>query len=559
MISRFDGLILVWLLLFGWKLNHRSLVLAKEAYTNAEISLLPFCRKGHVALGASYFSRHNGSNLELDTDKILIFGGYVVNYDNPRQEVGRDLWSLDLKNVIEHIEAGTLSTNSESNEIWTMLHRYNIKKETEEHPDLMNDWPSQRWMAACDASPDSKYLVVTGGEKVKRRREILSDMWLLSIADEVVKDSHWIQAYPTPSYNNLYENSTRNPILGRRGHKIVHVPGSSEMILAGGEEEISVGNYACTTRAYTVQFETTTNSRTGQTEIKESLKRNLALDLPGPCRNEYSLVLMERTLVYFGGRIVTFENRNLIRGSCSNELWTLDIRVTPDGYIEVPSNNRWVLFGTNLEQERTNGDDTNWPAAREMHRAAFSQQIGSMFLFGGKDEMGYPLSDLWEFSLTKGWSRLPTDDKEMTSPRARYMHSLTIWHDSNHGDRLVVFGGQRDNHWLRYDQSPTVKRAPPPNLFSMINDVWIYNPRTATWTIVNSGGCHAGDRGLVHSPHLDVAAVVLLIGILLAWFGGIGLYSYAFNNEYEPVPEMELVMSSERTSTTRDVARKFMR
>lgn len=92
------------------------------------------------------------------------------------------------------------------------------------------------------------------------------------------------------------------------------------------------------------------------------------------------------------------------------------------------------------------------PPARRDHSLVSSNDLGSVYLFGGRAGNS-PLADLWVFEVASGtWAKI-----DAVGPSARFGHNAAFLEG-----KLVVFGGQTG-----------------PNSF--VNDLWRFDPSTSSW------------------------------------------------------------------------------
>ena len=518
------------------------------------VPLVPFCRKGHVAIAASLvdspISQYN------TTDSIYIFGGFVVNYDNPRHLVARDLWSLRLETLISDIESmvpGEIKIPP-VRPVWMFVRNDNVQDKKAEGVVMMLEddgevaelpWPSRRWMAASTISSDGKELIFSGGEKYKipsgkGLKVLQNDLWRIDVGNYKATPSCTQCAQWQGMQGTSSSGSER--VLRRRGHKMVQIDGSGEVIVAGGEV-ISSDDYSefeCSKAMYAL--------RIGD----DGMQFRELIPLPGRCRRGFSVAHSGDRILYFGGRVVstptargsnatTDAERELVSlgggdlEPATNELWEIRVRVDSEGQLVL--GDKWVQIGL-FEHKGA----AVWPLPRDMHAAAFSEREQAMFIFGGRDSLGYALSDLWEYRPV-GDSGRWIERHAQEGPRARYMHSMNVWHGVGQ-DHLVVFGGQQYNLWNDKvgvgDGGGTARPpAPPPNDFSMANDVWVFTPQTNRWLVASYGGCGRGESGLKTNTGLNNLSIWLLIGVGIAWLGGIALYKFVLgdsNLDYTSIP-----------------------
>jgi formylglycine-generating enzyme required for sulfatase activity len=131
------------------------------------------------------------------------------------------------------------------------------------------------------------------------------------------------------------------------------------------------------------------------------------------------------------------------------------------------------------------------PTARGRAGFAHDSRTGLAWLFGGQDQTGVALGDLWAFDGV-GWST----QASAVSPPGRYAHGLV--HDTRRG-RLVLFGGFQP-------------RSGNPNPDARgLGDTWEFDG--STWTLAaTSGPSPRGEFGMAYDPRLRRTIL----------FGGVG-------------------------------------
>lgn len=106
------------------------------------------------------------------------------------------------------------------------------------------------------------------------------------------------------------------------------------------------------------------------------------------------------------------------------------------GFIGGERTNEVVLynFQTNYWTKIEIPEESPQPCARSGHAACLAN--GEMYVFGGKNDDGDKMNDLWKFDYTnQTWTEIHTDP-EGFKPEPRSGHTM-----NDYGDFLVVFGG----------------------------------------------------------------------------------------------------------------------
>lgn len=120
------------------------------------------------------------------------------------------------------------------------------------------------------------------------------------------------------------------------------------------------------------------------------------------------------------------------------------------------------------------GPDT----ARSAHSMVWDSQSDQLLIFGGIDNQGNLLNDLWSYSPgNRRWTNLTTHNPDIKdcsgSPMPR-MNAAMVW-DSVH-EQVLLYGGQSGNG-------------------SYLGDLWAYSPSSNVWTALaceNAPGARAG-------------------------------------------------------------------
>lgn len=91
-------------------------------------------------------------------------------------------------------------------------------------------------------------------------------------------------------------------------------------------------------------------------------------------------------------------------------------------------NDLWVWSGTSWTLLSNEG-----PSPRQSHRIVFNSDTGDIFLFGGSNAAGQSLNDTWIFNKGK-WTKLDMQD----APSPRLQHTLAYDQDRK---KIILFGG----------------------------------------------------------------------------------------------------------------------
>ena len=118
------------------------------------------------------------------------------------------------------------------------------------------------------------------------------------------------------------------------------------------------------------------------------------------------------------------------------------------------------------------------PAARHEHSMAYDPSADLIYMFGGVDETGTPLNDLWAWNGTR-WTQILA-----AAPARRWDAGMAF---DSVGGRLTVFGGQN-----ALVSSPYFSNLPTGPYF---RDTWEYTPGIAGSFDAFGTGC-AGTRGV---------------------------------------------------------------
>ncbi|MGH2729966.1 MAG: Kelch repeat-containing protein [Actinomycetota bacterium] len=130
--------------------------------------------------------------------------------------------------------------------------------------------------------------------------------------------------------------------------------------------------------------------------------------------------------------------RDLLRGAAAGVVW---MRLTP-AWAHAEG---WTQLAT-----------TGTPPARTDHGLSYDSESGVVYLFGGRDDDGVAMNDLWALDLASAtWTQVTFDDP---APAPRFT-PIIFWDVAR--DRLVVATGQGAGFF---------------------NDVWAFDPAAAAWS-----------------------------------------------------------------------------
>jgi sugar lactone lactonase YvrE len=130
------------------------------------------------------------------------------------------------------------------------------------------------------------------------------------------------------------------------------------------------------------------------------------------------------------------------------------------------SSDTWLWNGSTWTHAASSG-----PSARSSSAMAYDAISGKVVLFGGVDSNGNAQQDTW-FWNGSSWSQVPPSSNPANNPPARF--SANMVYDAALGE-IVMFGGTSANN------------------VTDLNDTWVWNGSTATWTQVNQTGPSARD------------------------------------------------------------------
>jgi N-acetylneuraminic acid mutarotase len=222
-------------------------------------------------------------------------------------------------------------------------------------------------------------------------------------------------------------NLVVNPPPGRARHTAVWSPIGNQLLIFGG-----VVSCLCAENVNDLwSYQPATNNWTQLTPV----------GLLPPARNGHTAVwnaTHDRMLV-FGG-IDNF-------GSDLNDLWAY-----------TPATNTWGQISP-LGGIR--------PDPRDGHSAVWDSLNNRMLIFGGVDDVGNDLNDVWAYSPTSNtWTNLfPNTPPSPTVPEPRDSHSAVFETVNN---RMLVFGGLDSGG-------------------NDLNDLWAFVPGSNTWVAITPG------------------------------------------------------------------------
>ena len=143
------------------------------------------------------------------------------------------------------------------------------------------------------------------------------------------------------------------------------------------------------------------------------------------------------------------------------------------GYREAYKSGQLYLYDTEKNYWEKLKPKGSSPAPRASHSAVFYD--AKMYIFGGTNEDGDRLKDLWAFTYTsKTWTMIPIAEDDMW-PHARSGHSACI-----EKNLMLIFGGSLD----------TMQET---------NDFYSFDFNIKRWNVIHSPGKNVVDAGL-NSP-----------------------------------------------------------
>jgi N-acetylneuraminic acid mutarotase len=189
--------------------------------------------------------------------------------------------------------------------------------------------------------------------------------------------------------------------------------------------------------------------------------------------------------------------------------------------------------------------DVAGPAARWDHTLSADTVTGGLFLFGGRDAAGAPLSDTWVYAFEENtWTPV-----EGPAPSARFGHAIAV---DPEGRALYLFGGQADGEtffndtWrfdldaLSWEEVATSDSRPSPRYGTSavfdgdghilvshgftfegrFDDTWSLDPATGVWTDVSPAPETRPLKRCLHEAVWDAeGSRMLLFGGCASGFG----------------------------------------
>lgn len=151
------------------------------------------------------------------------------------------------------------------------------------------------------------------------------------------------------------------------------------------------------------------------------------------------------------------------------------------------------------------------PCARTGHAMCMVHERGIFYVFGGQNERGEYLNDMFSFNMnTREWKKVAYVH-EGRLPEPRSLHTLTPIDRST----LVLFAGDTDSG------DPAIPRA--------LNDVWVFDTKSSLWQQVHpSASENSTDAGVRPSPR-SYHSSVFYSGADLPGPRTPGLYVYGGN------------------------------
>ncbi|HEX9907766.1 MAG TPA: kelch repeat-containing protein [Thermoplasmata archaeon] len=428
--------------------------------------------------GTSPSNRHSHAMAyDSQSDRVILFGGLSEGYNG-------ETWAYDYDNNawtnlnpdsnppgrINHAMAydaqsdrvvlfggfyyiGTWMPNDE-----TWVYDSDSNTWTQKNPSIR---PSARELHAMAYDSESDQVVLFGGN-VRGANPLSDETWTYNLDSNT-----WTQKSPgvRPS--------------ARECQAMVYHAQSGRVVLFGGLCWSGYAYESWETWTYDVGNTTWTNMNPGSR--------------PSP-RQEHSMIYdaQSNRVILFGGWDGTYGSGTWSYVYEINQWSDLNVEVSPSarfdhemiydsqsdrmilfggsigGYSGAPSNDTWAYnFGTNIW---TNMIQSANPSARIGHSMAYDAQSDRVLLFGGACEVTpSPNNETWAYDYDNNtWINMDPVEK----PPARYDHAMT--YDSRSG-QMIIFGGY--------------------NLAGLLNDTWVYDFSSNTWTDVNPPQRPSARRG----------------------------------------------------------------
>jgi N-acetylneuraminic acid mutarotase len=419
---------------------------------------------------------------ESSTARVIMFGGCANTMADPLD----DLWAYDP------------SANT-----WSAL-------------DPSGSLPCGRMHQSMVYDSRTGRVIVFGGfcRDDDRNWESINDTWAYN--PTIAAATVTTLSPPTtegPARGTWSDLNPVDPVPGERTfHAMVYDPATDRVIMFGGDGARSFGD--------TWAFDAATSTWT-----------DLSPSMPLPSgRSGHSMAYDSSTglVIMFGGGAL----ENIF-----NDTWAYD-----------PKTNTW----TNLDPSGP------LPEARGTHSMVYDPSTNRVIMFGGsgyRDNMDVFLNDTWAYDpTTNRWTEL---NPSGPLPEARATQSMVYDPTTR---RVIMFGGMSANgdlfddtwaydlasdRWTKIDPSGTVPegRASQSMVYDSsagrvlmfggasrsgyLNDIWAYDPSTATWTELNPSGTLPVGR-MSHAMAFDSSTGRVLM------FGGDGMHSLNDTWAYTP-------------------------
>ncbi len=451
-ISNYSIISVYTLILFLLKDN----ILGQQDDAVLSTTSLPYCRKGHTALEVP-------SSKGNYTKYLYIFGGYALDYVNPRHKVTRDFWSL---NINSH------SHNTDITTKWTLLGHDSTSSSG-------NVWPGRRWMSSFTITSDGQYAILLSGEKVPthigHESKLMSDVWYIDLMNypphTSESDAHW-KSVAIPDIQD-------KKALERRGHQTIAIPGTQDIMIIGGQIHTNSSSlYDCDPNIYILKLKTLLS----ETNNEKSSNNNNIYNYTDDDSNNYP---------YANGVSSTIMGKvyHLV-GMPPDCLRGFTAVLIPELPKSIPLDEEKEDVKEEDKTERNEDKDNDEDEDENQSEITYYRLI----IFGGASETGLGgnelKADVWQLSLrlqlfkpnqvgdistysftpTSEWT-LVKRDKESPWPLPRQMHS-SVYVPSLR--QMYTFGGR------------SVPSEEDPTKWTYLSDLWMLDVDTLQFTQTES-------------------------------------------------------------------------
>jgi N-acetylneuraminic acid mutarotase len=359
--------------------------------------------------------------------------------------------------------------------------QFDVEYGTWREVDTGKNRPAARWKLASTLVHNDSHLVLMGGCTATGAHFVQNDLWVFSPEDPA--ETRWRRV-----------ETFNNPVQ-RRGHVLVH--NKTHLIIYGGktsnkwarEQSGSKGADNCLKDLWAISKNAVLSSSASRKERTWTQ----GASFPAGCRwgatgDHVQDSKGNMFLALFGGRHLDAgpEHQATSKYTYYNDIWLYDF-----------ARNKWL-------QPSVTGRK---PLARDHHGAACMH--GQLFIYGGRQaenrSANSVLDDLWSFDVSSNtWhEHVPHGLR----PAARYMPGVArvSIHGSHH---FAVFAGET---------------LPGSTKLTTRNDVWVYNPTTASWTQLFASTCQESPLNSVSGMSLQqyiwvmLASIGIVLGCVVAW------------------------------------------